>query len=194
MRKLCLTVVLILVFFLMASIQSLARGQGAIVVFDNPSYPYRIWIWDDDQGSGLCVAMAFREDYASTGEPTLDDAVEVFLPDPARKFTPFPMPDSFSMSGEDVPVAVFAATEKEIFDAYTSGKSGKQKFLEKHLVASGFVEGHWSGKAFKAISVHAIGPVALEDGWEAILVAVGHEIYENGVFDPTLSYYKVELH
>ena len=131
MRKLCLTVVLILVFFLLASIQSLARSQGAIVVFDNPSYPYRIWVWDDDHGSGFCVAMAFREDYASSGEPTLDDAVEVSLPDPARKFwppwMPIPVPDSFSMSGEEVPVAVFEATEEEIFDAYTSGKSGKGK-------------------------------------------------------------------
>lgn len=168
------------------SVQPLWAGGGAIVVFDSPGYPYSLWIWDDDHGSGLTVAMALKED----GSPTLDDSVEVFLPDPARKFTPFPIPDSFSLRGDDVPVAVFEATEEEIIAAYIDEN---YDFLESLLVASGFVKGRWSGKAFKAISVNAIGTVSLVNGEEALLVAVGHEVYENGVFLPRLSHYKVEL-
>jgi hypothetical protein len=190
-----LMIVLLSIFFLIgvlsfsASVQPLWDGGGAIVVFDSPDYPYSIWIWDDDHGSGLTVAMALTED----GSPTLDDSVEVFLPDPARKFTPsvpFPIPDSFSLSGDDVPVAVFEATEDQIGDAY---EDKDYDFLESRLVASGFVKGRWSGKAFKAMSVQAIGTVSLVNGGEARLIAVGHEVYKNGVFLPERSHYKVGL-
>lgn len=188
-----LIIVLLSIFLLIGvlsfsvSVQPLWAGGGAIVVFDSPGYPYSLWIWDDDHGSGLTVAMALKE----YGLPTLDDSVEVFLPDPARKFTPFPIPDSFSLRGDDVPVAVFEATEEEIIAAYIDEN---YDFLESLLVASGFVKGRWSGKAFKAISVQAIGTVSLlVNGEEAQLVAVGHEAYEDGVFLPGRSHYKVEL-
>ena len=84
-----LMIVLLSIFLLIgvlifsASVQPLWAGGGAIVVFDSPGYPYSLWIWDDDHGSGLTVAMALREDFSMDGSPTLDDSVEVFLPDPA---------------------------------------------------------------------------------------------------------------
>lgn len=191
-----LMIVLLSIFLLIgvlsfsASVQPLWASGGAIVVFNSPGYPYSIWIWDDDHGSGLTVAMALKED----GSLTLDDSVEVFLPDPARKFTPFPIPGTFSLSGDDVPVAVFEATEGEILNAYIDGDI---EFLENSIVASGFVQGRWSGRAYKAISVQAIGTVSLlvngevVNGEEAQLVAVGNEVYENGMI--LLSHYKVKL-
>ena len=178
-----------------------SSGEGAIVVFDIPSYPYTLWIWEDGQGGGLSVALAFRRNSefpgvmpSPTDPPTLDDAVEIFLPDPAKKFTPFPgVPDTLKVSGDEVPVAVFEATEEDILEAYLSGD---QDFLAETLVASGFVKAQWSGKAFRATSVHAIGPVILIGGGEAILVATGHEVYEKGAFPPAVvfSKFKVELH
>ena len=198
-----LMIVLLSIFFLIgvlsfsASVKPLWAGGGAIVVFDSPGYPYSLWVWDDDHGSGLTVAMALKED----GSPTLDDSVEVFLPDPAMKFTPvapFPIPDSFSLRGDDVPVAVFEeTTAEEIYDAY---EDEDYDFLKSKIVASGFVKGRWSGKAFKVISVKAIGTVSLlvngevVNGEEAQLVAVGHEAYEDGMILPGLSHYKVGLH
>lgn len=187
-----LMIVLLSIFFLIgvlsfsASVQPQWDGGGAIVVFDSPGYLYSIWIWDDDHGSGLTVAMALMEE----GSPTLDDSVEVFLPDPARKFTTVPVPGSFSLKGDDVPVAVFKATEEDIRAVYLGGDD---ILLLSSLVATGFVKGRWSGKAFKAISVQAIGTVILVNGEEAQLVAVGHEAYEDGVFLPGRSHYKVEL-
>ena len=178
-----------------------SSGEGAIVVFDTPSYPFTLWIWEDGQGSGLTVALAFRRGSgfpgvkpSPTDPPTLDDAVEIFLPDTAKKFTPFPgVPDTLKVSGSQVPVAVFEATEGEILEAYLDGDL---EFLEDTLVASGFVKAQWSGKAFRATSVHAIGPVILIEGGEAMLVATGHEVYEKGAFPPAVvfSKFKVELH
>ena len=82
-------------------------------------------------------------------------------------------------AGKKVPKDNPFVTEEDVFDAFTSvNPSDLEDLFENYLVASGFVKGHWSGKSFKATSVHAIGPVDLEGGGEAILVAVGHEIYE----------------
>jgi hypothetical protein len=176
-------------------------GEGAFVLFDTPSYPFTLWIWEDGQGGELTVALAFRRGSEfpevkplPTDPPTLDDAVEIFLPDTAKKFTPFPgVPDTLKVSGDEVPVAVFEATEEDILDAYIEGDN---VFLAETLVASGFVKAQWSGKAFRATSVHAIGPVFLIEGGEAILVATGHEVYEKGAFPPAVvfSKFKVELH
>ena len=171
-------------------------GEGAIVVFDDPSYPpfLEYFIWDDDHGSGLTVVMALWEDV----EPTLDDAVEVFLPDTAMKFTPdlpFPIPDTINYRSNDVPVAVFAeATPIEIRDAYTKYDAEDREFLEDHLVASGFVKGRWVGKNFKATSYSVIGPVDLVGGGEAILVASGHEVFKNGPLEAPETHEKVDLH
>lgn len=175
-------------------------GQGAIVVFDSPSYPYSLWIWEDGQDGGLTVALAFRRGAefpmampSPTDPPTLDDAVEVFLPDTAKKFTPFPgVPDTLKVRGTEVPVAVFEATEDDILSAYLDGDKA---FLEEKLLACGFVKAQWSGKAFMATSVHAIGPVMLIAGGEAMLVATGHEVYEKGSFPPVVifSNFKVQL-
>lgn len=195
-----LMIVLLSIFLLIgvlsfsASVQPQWAGGGDIVVFDSVDYPYSIWTWDDDHGSGLTVAMALRKDFSMDGSPTLDDSVEVFLPDPARKFTPdapFPIPDSFSLRGDDVPVVVFEATEGEIIAAYLAGNITS---LENLIVANGLVKGRWSGKAFKAMSVQAIGTVILVNGEEAQLVAVAHEAYKDGVFLPGRSHYKVGLH
>lgn len=166
-------------------------GEGAMVIFDNPICPFRVMIWGD-QGSGLTVAMALKEDYDPGGECTLDDVVEIFLPGSAMKFTPAPfIPDSFKMRGNDVPVTVYEATEEQIFEAYVSGNSD---FLEEHELAYGLVNGHWSGKAFKAISYSALGTVELIDGGEAMLIAVGHEVYKEGPFSEPDIQRQVDLH
>jgi hypothetical protein len=171
-------------------------GEGAIVVFDNPSYPPFVpyFIWADDHGSGLTVVMALWEGL----DPILDDSVEVFLPDTAMKFTPeypFPVPDTINYRSDDVPVFVYAdATLKEILDAYTNFDSWGQEFLEGQLVASGFVKGKWVGKNFKATSYSAKGPVDLEGGGEAILVASGHEVFKNGPLEFPKTHDRVELH
>lgn len=171
-------------------------GEGAIVVFDDPSYPpfLEYFIWADDYGSGLTVVMALWDD----SEPILDDAVEVFLPDTAMKFTPdwpFPIPDTINYRSNDVPVAVYSeATPLIIRDAYIDYDTWGQGYLEDHLVASGFVKGRWVGKNFKATSYSVIGPVDLVGGGEAILVASGHEVFKNGPLEYPETHEKVNLH
>jgi hypothetical protein len=183
--------IFIVVTLLLIGVASWA-GEGAMVIFDNPICPFRVMIWGDDYGSGLTVAMALKEGYKTEGECTLDDGVEIFLPGSATKFTPAPfIPDSFKFRGEDVPVAVYEATEKEISDAYVFGYPD---FLEEHEVASGLVNGRWSGKAFKAISYSALGTVELIDGGEAMLIAVGSEVYKEGPFSEPDIHREVDLH
>jgi hypothetical protein len=166
-------------------------GQGAMVVFDNPVCPFRVLIWGD-QDSGLTVAMAMKENYDPDGDCTLDDVVEIFLPDSATKFTPAPfIPDTFKQRGKDVPVSVYEATEEQVMEAYVSGDSD---FLVEHEVAYGFVDGQFSGKAFKAITYSAIGTVELIEGGEAMLIAVGHEVYKEGPFSEPVFNWKVDLH
>ena len=200
-----LTIVFVVILTLCMITAVSRAGDGALVVLDAPSYPYRLWVWEDGKGGGLTVAVAMRSNigfpYAipEPGDPrTLDDAVEIFLPDTARKFTPdygFPIPDTIKVSATDVPVAVFEATESQIYNAYVDPDNPEnQGVLEDTIIASGFVKAQWSGKAFKATSVHAIGRVSLIDGGEAILVATGHELYDNPYEDPYSSFFKVELH
>jgi hypothetical protein len=165
-------------------------GDGAMV-FRSPSYPYRVLMWGDDHGSGYTVAVALRDNFAPyPAEPTLDDALEIFLPEAARHFTPFPfIPDLYNLKGDDVPVAVYDLPEDVVFDAY---EWGYEEDLAEDIVAIGLVKVHWNGKSYKSVSYSAIGPVNLMDGGEALLVATGHELYKNGVF--LRAHEKVDLH
>ena len=87
------------------------------------------------------------------------------------------------------------ATESEIFNAYVDPQNPQNEgVLENTIIASGFVKAQWAGKAFKAISIHAIGPVTLIEGGEATLVATGHESYDDPYEPPSKYFYKVELH
>ncbi|MEJ2364202.1 MAG: hypothetical protein P8017_05900 [Deltaproteobacteria bacterium] len=171
-------------------------GEGALVVFDNPSYPPTLpyFMWADDHGSGLTVVMALWDD----SEPILDNAVEVFLPDTAMKFTPdfpFPIPDTINYRSNNVPVAVYAdATPGEIVAAYSAYDYGGQEFLENQLVASGFVKGCWVGKNFKATLYSVKGPVDLVGGGQAILIASGHEVFNNGPLELPETHDWVGLH
>jgi len=172
-------------------------GEGAWVVFDDPSYPpsFQYFMWSDDQGSGLTVVMALWGDDG----PILTDAVEVFLPESAMKFTPdfgFPIPDTINYRSNEVPVAVYdGITIGEIVGAYTDYDFEDRAFLKEHLIASGFVKGKWVGKNFKATSYSAIGLVYLErEEGEAILVATGHEVFKDGPLEIPETHEKVELH
>jgi len=172
-------------------------GEGAWVVFDDPSYPpsFQYFMWSDDQGSGLTVVMALWGDDG----PILADAVEVFLPESAMKFTPdfgFPIPDTINYKSNEVPVAVYdGITIGELVEAYRYYDYGGRELLAENLIASGFVKGKWVGKNFKETSYSAIGPVYLErEEGEAILIAKGHEIFKDGPLEAPETHEKVELH
>jgi hypothetical protein len=193
--KRSLTTISIIFFTLFGTIA--LAGEGAWVVFDDPSYPptFQYFMWSDDQGSGLTVVMALWEDE----DPILADALEVFLPESAMKFTPdfgFPIPDTINYRSNEVPVAVYdGITLEEIVGAYSNYYVGGRALLEDHLIASGFVKGKWVGKNFKATTYSAIGPVYLEkEEGEAILVATGHEVFKDGPLEIPETHEKVELH
>ena len=167
-------------------------GPGAVAVFDHPSYPpfLQYFIWSDDHGSGLTVVMALWED----SDPVLDNAVEIFLPDTAAKFTPAPVPDTINYRSNNVPVAVYTdATPGEIVNAYANYEFWGQTFLETNLVASGLVRGCWIGKNFKATLYSVKGPVELVEGGQALLIASGNEVFKDGPLQLPETHDRVQL-
>lgn len=194
MRKI-LALALPLLFVSLMTIQVSATmvgsGNGAIVILDEPNYPYQLVVLGDTN-TGLTVDIALKENGFTLegGEVTLTDGLMAWLPEQAMNFKQFPIePDTIALRG-DVPVAVWMGDVIDIFNALIAQN---WDFLNARLQAQGIARGQWTEKSDVSAMNRVCGAVTRIDGSTAILIALWIGKWDE-TFTLTNEIAKVELH